>query len=122
MHTLRAAYGWTDDQILDEVMLWGLDWMFNTYKTILEDRQSHYNFLYLIAPLARTPMSKEGGRSTKRYADNVKSIIESLTPWRKSALRRDMKKKGSKGQVMVMLDQGESANHPLYKDAKIMKS
>ena len=101
--------------------MWGLEWLLDTYKLIMEDKQQEYNFQYLVAPLARTPMTKEGAQSTKRYSDNLKRVIENLTPWRKSDLRARLQKKGKRGQVVVMLDAGESANHPLYKDAQIMR-
>ena len=102
-------------------MLWGMEWLFDTYKMVIEDMQSKYNFEFIMAPLARTPMSKEGVQATKRYSDNVKKVIENLTPWRKSDLRNKFKKKGKRGQVVVMLDAGETADHPLYKDATIVR-
>lgn len=70
-------------------------------------------------------MDKEGVRAMKKYSEDVEKTLDSLAPWlkRKKASRR-LGAFGGKlkpGEAAVMLDGGESANNPLFKNAKIVR-
>ncbi len=74
----------------------------------------------MLTPLARTAMSEEGGRAMDRYAKSVEKMLNSLTPWEQplSDLRRTVKS----GTVVVIPDESDSPNDPLFKDATILKT
>lgn len=93
--------------------------MESVYKLIMEDQRQDYNWAMLVAPLARTPMTKEGGRTLKSYADKLRRMVEALTPWRQSGLREQLKRQGVKpGETVVLLDSGEASP---WQDARTIK-
>lgn len=122
MHLVRQAYGWTDEYIIDQIQRYGTGWFDDAIKNIMEDRQFHYKVLSRLMPLAKTPMSEKGSSAMRRYEKDVEKMLDGLTPWRKSLSmrRRNLESMGVKpGEVVVILDSGDSASNPLYKDAKI---
>lgn len=122
LHEIRRAYGWTDEQILDQVELWGAEWLLETYKFVMEGEQREYKTLAMLAPLHRSPMSKKEADSLKRYSESVHKALDSLTPWKSTMQSRieAAKARGLKpGEVVVQIDSGDSALNPLFKGAKI---
>lgn len=122
LNSIRTAYGWTDEQILDQIEMFGLSWFEETIKLIIEEKQSDYKMLAMLIPLGRSPFGKEDGAALKRYSDNVLKALDRMTPWRIRSRRDDLIQSGMKpGEVVVQLGSGDSANDPLYKGAKIKK-
>jgi hypothetical protein len=75
-------------------------------------------------PLARSPMSKSGGREMTKYQKSVNAQLDSLTPWINSRKynRERLKRMGVKeGEVVVLLDPGDSKDDPLFKDSKVLR-
>jgi len=74
-----------------------------------------------IAPLARTAMDKQGGRALADYSKKIDRMLDKYTPWRKKrgwARGLTHGKNVEPGEVMVLLDAGDSPNDPLFKGAK----
>ena len=103
---------------MEQVELFGIAWLEETWRYIVEDKQVEYNFWMSIMPLARTPGDNKGVGALKRYADKLRKSMEKMTPWRRSGLRERLKAMGVKpGQTVVLLDSDESENDPLFKNA-----
>ena len=73
-----------------------------------------------LAPVHRSAMDKEGGRAINKYTKKVEKMLDGITPWRK---RRGWARGLAKGQVkpgevVVVLDEGDSPNDPLFEGAK----
>lgn len=68
-------------------------------------------------------MDAKGGRSLEKYAKKLHGLVEKMTPWRKKAgsLRKSMQGKVKPGEVVVLLDDGDTSALPLYKGAKTLK-
>ena len=81
--------------------------------------------MYLsIVPAARTAMDKKTGKSLGDYVKKLNKQLASALPWIKSQAGSNLaglRGKVKSGEVVVMLDAGETKNHPLYEDAKISK-
>lgn len=71
-------------------------------------------------PLARTAFDKDGGRALQQYGKKIDRMLDRMTPWRKRRgwARGLTKGKVEPGEIVVMLDEGDSPNDPLFKDAK----
>jgi hypothetical protein len=72
-----------------------------------------------LAPAHRTAMDKEGGRALSKYTKSLEKVLSNITPWRKRRgwARGLAKGKLEPGEVMVVLDEGDTPRDPLYKDA-----
>lgn len=125
MHIIRASYGYTDNVILDHVEEYGFGWMEDAIKHIQEDKYQHYQIMSMMFPMARTPMDAKGSRAMQKYSKQVDEVLLSLAPWLKPKKARGSIRHHGKiksGEVVVVLDSGETADDPLYKNAKIIKS
>lgn len=103
--------------------MYGAGWIEQTWKWIQEDKNYHYNMLINIAPLSRTPMDKDGGKSLNKYAKTLRNLVDQLTPWKKPAgglgLREKLRGKVKPGEIVILLDEGESSiNNPLFEGVK----
>ncbi len=90
----------------------------------MEAKRDHYKLLAMIAPLARTPMSKKEGDSIKKYGESIHKMLDGLTPWKsadRSRIERAKARGLTPGEVVVQIGSGDSKNNPLYKGAKIAK-
>lgn len=92
----------------------------------IEDKQALYSMMASVAQLARTPQTKQGATSMKKFAKSIQDHIENMTPWKKnrksSGLRERLLKAGVKpGETVVFLDSGDMPNDPLYKDANVIR-
>lgn len=109
-------------EIVDQVGLFGVEWVFDAWKMIQEDRVDRYRMLAMVAPLARTPMDKKSAASMKKYAQDLTRGLENATPWRNAprsgVSRRD---RVEPGKVVVFLEEGEAPNDPLYAGAVIAR-
>lgn len=75
-----------------------------------------------LLPVGRTPMDEKSGRSMKSYVKDLGKMLDRLTPWRSGARRlANLRGKVKPGEVVVMLDDGDTPNSPVFKDAKISK-
>ena len=64
-HTVRQAYGWDDEQIIDAMEMYGPDWLDEVYQFIIEDQKRELQNLMTMMPLARTAMGKEDGKALR---------------------------------------------------------
>lgn len=91
----------------------------------MEGLQRELQVTTSIIPLARTPADKKSAHGMKKYTKDVAKMIEGIAPWVKRQhykRRRAMLKHNVKpGEIVVILDGGESSNIPLFKDAKISR-
>lgn len=83
-----------------------------------EDKQEFYSMMSAIMPLAKTPMEPSGASSLRNYARQLERSINSFAPWMKKT-RHGGRRGPKSGEIVVVLDVGESSNDPLYKGAKI---
>jgi hypothetical protein len=98
---------------------YGSSWLDETWKMIREDKRQDYEWLLMVAPLARTPQDKKGGRALDDYAKRVRRVLDGITPWLSRTTRvASLRAKGEKGKIVVMLDSGDSPKDPLFKGAK----
>ena len=107
---------------MDHVEFYGMDWLDETYKYIIEDKRDHYLTLKALAPISRTPMDKDGAKSLQDYDKQLEKMFRSWTPWDvkkwdKSYLRSKVKS----GTIVVIPDGSDNLDDPLYKDATILK-
>jgi len=81
-HTIRRAYGFTDNQIFDHIAEVGQGWAIDAYEMIMEDEYRFWNLLVSVTPLARTPMDKKFGKELTKYAKQLrKNIGIVIAPW-----------------------------------------
>lgn len=103
MHIIRSAYGYTDAQILEHVREYGIEWLTEATGFINEDTkrdmEQHIELLrwmVSVAPLARTPMDKKGGRSLDSYSRQLMHALDEALPWiaekKHQAIRDRLKK------------------------------
>ena len=73
-----------------------------------------------IAPVHRSPMDKDGGRALNDYTKKLEKLIDGLVPWKKRrGWARGLAKGSVKpGEVVVVLDQGDVPNDPLFEGAR----
>lgn len=88
---IRTGYGYTSSEILDEVELYGISWIEEEYKLIIEHEASDRQFLLNIATVAHTPQTKEGARSVAKRYRSMMDAVQAMTPWIKD--RRKSKNK-----------------------------
>jgi len=113
IHTLRKAYGWTDEYFFDKVEELGLDWIVEQFRWVKEDDSLKWNMLLNIIPVARTPLSKEVGSAMNKSEKSIrKHILEAFTPWKSAhEERRKMfeSKYGIKsGEMAIVYGAGEA--------------
>ncbi|MCK5606804.1 hypothetical protein KAR91_33185 [Candidatus Pacearchaeota archaeon] len=72
-----------------------------------------------LSPVHRTPMDKDGGRALNTYAKKIERMLDGFTPWRKRRgwARGLAKGKVKPGEIMVVLEDGDMPNDPLFLDA-----
>jgi hypothetical protein len=96
VHTLRAAYGWTDEEIYSGIRKYGQDWLIEAYQLCVEDKIEEKRWLLQTLPIARTPMSSQGGGALETYTRKLFSYLDSIAPWvverRKQAIRERLKR------------------------------
>lgn len=94
----------------------------DTWKYIQEDKVERYRYLLQVIPLARTPMDGKGGRAMQHYAKQIERNLDKMVPWRKVSSRlADLRGKVKPGEVVVLLEGDEAADHPLYRGAKVKR-
>jgi hypothetical protein len=71
-----------------------------------------------IMPLAKTPMDQSGASSLRNHGRQLERSISAIAPWVKRTKRGGSRGPKS-GEIVVVLDAGESSNDPLYKGAKV---
>jgi len=82
---LRAAYGYTDWQITEHIIRYGMGWLEQSLQFIVEDRARDMEWALFVAPVARTPMDKQTAHSANRYFKQLRAYVDSLIPGRKQA-------------------------------------
>ena len=89
LHTLRSAYGYTDEQIFDNIREYGQAWIDESINLINEDKKQEMEWqvetlkvLVQIAPVARTPMDKKSGTSLQNYTRRLIKELDLLLPWK----------------------------------------
>lgn len=124
VHEIRAVYHFTDDQILDHVELHGTNWVFESWKMIVEDRVRDWRMMVAVAPLSRTPMDKGGASAMTKYAKNLDKQLANALPWQRSGGRGlgDLRRKVKSGETVVMLDANDDKNSALFAGARMQKS
>ena len=98
--------------------------MEDAIKHIQEDKYQYYQIMSLMFPMSRTPQDKKGARSMQKYMQQINDVLLELVPWMKKKHGRPMRSYHGKvkpGEVVVILDSGETADLDLYKNAKIIK-
>jgi len=81
-HQIRQAYGFTDEQIYEHIATDGEDWAIEAYEFIMEDRNTYWQMMTAVLPVARTPMDKKGGKALQRYTKQLRLALEkSFAPW-----------------------------------------
>jgi hypothetical protein len=108
--------------ILDQVELYGVEWLEDTWKQIQEDKKEHFELMASLFPLAKSPMGKEDAKTLQRYAREVERMLDSLTPWKGNQRSKALREKVGSGNIVVQMGPGDLPGDPLYKDAKIMRS
>jgi hypothetical protein len=107
-------------------MEFGFLWLQDQYRLCKEAELQDWNILSSIIPLARTPMSKEGGRAMEKASKKLsKMLMEALTPWinaHEERRKEYMRKYGVRPGEIVILDSGDGvAQHLKNKDTRIIK-
>jgi len=81
--------------------------------------------LFALMPLAQTPWDKKHSSAQQKHSNRLQKSIESLAPWQYGIRSRSklahLRDKVKPGEVVVMLDAGDSVDLALYKDAKTMR-
>lgn len=72
-----------------------------------------------IAPVARTAMEKKGATALSDYQKKLEKALDDAVPWRHATRRRaSLRGKVKPGEVAVILEKGESASLPIFKEAE----
>ncbi len=88
VHTLRAAYGWTDATIYDGIREYGVAWLEEAFRNCLEDQADERRWLLACLPIARTPMDRQSGSRLQKYSRHLSKLIDQLTPWQKEERKK----------------------------------
>lgn len=126
LHDVRSAYGWTNDTILEHVEQLGVAWLIQTWRYIQEDRIERYQVMAMIAPISRSIQDAKGARWMKDYTNSVDKTLREALPWKgqqRSSKLANLRASGKikPGEVVVMLEAGESGNNPLFADARTVR-
>lgn len=108
---------------MDHVGLYGLEWLYDVWKYIQEDKAEYYRITMSLMPLARTPMDRRSGSNLQKYAKQLSKSIDSIAPWvnKEKRRRENLRNKLKPGEVVVFLDGDESPDDPLYKGVKTVR-
>lgn len=104
--------------------MYDVPWLISTWKLIREDRVSDYRMTMALLPLARTSMDKKSGEALNKYQKKIANMLTESIPWQLDDRepRQRAKARGAQdGKMTVRLDSGESADFPLYKNARISR-
>lgn len=103
--------------------VWGFEWLTTNWKYVQEDKIEHYRVTMALMPLARSPMDKKGASGLADYQKKLERMLNAAVPWQKraSGRRESLRGKVKPGEVVVILERGESANDPLYSDARTIR-
>jgi hypothetical protein len=93
IHTLRAAYGWTDSQIYDGIRDYGESWLTEAYKLCIEDQAEEKRWLVQVMPLARTPQSNQGASAMESYTQRLQTYLDRVAPWVAERRRAEIRKR-----------------------------
>jgi hypothetical protein len=64
-------------------------------------------------------MDEKSGRSMKDYARKLDKSFDQMVPWQRDSRRlAHMRGKVKSGEVVVLLEDGDTSKNPLFKDAK----
>jgi hypothetical protein len=133
MHEVRVAYGWTDEQIVEQVDLYGIDWLLDVWTMIREDMQRERAYLYNLIPLSQTPGTKEmvhkmDDYGRKLWNTHIQAIVPRLPSGDGDNLDHlytltspQLREKIGRGNVAVILSSGERGDLPLFRDARTLK-
>jgi hypothetical protein len=102
---------------------YGFGWLEKAFRQIQEEKYLDYQVWMMMLPIARTPQDKKGGKAMEQYAKQVGRALESLVPWLRKACkaRRPVRGNAKPGEVVVVLSGDETANLPVFKDAKVTR-
>ena len=87
-----------------------------------------FQWQMLVAPLGRGLFDKKAARSLNTYQKKLCRVLDGMTPWARASrmgmLRRRYEKRMRKEdkQILILLEPGESAKHPLFKGATVVDS
>lgn len=77
-------------------------------------------------PLARTPSDNKGVGAMRNYSRKLEHMLKQIAPWVENDKMRVRRKRRrlsqhdvKSGEVVVILDEGEHRNNPLYAGATI---
>ena len=103
--------------------MYGIDWLEEAYRKILEDKRDQFLVLMSLLPLARTPMDEKSGRWASNLMRDLRKMLYSLTPWDSElgSVRASYKGKVKSGTISVVLDDPRLKNDPLFRGAKVVK-
>lgn len=108
-HKIRQAYGYTDEQIYNQILRDGGDWAIDAYQLIMEDENTYWQTMIATMPLARTPMDKKFSKSLQTYSKSLRKSIEKVyAPWIEAKRIEAIKERLSKPPKGVVVD--ESGN------------
>ena len=72
-------------------------------------------------PLARTPLDKDSAHAMQNYSQSIRRQIDGLTPWQENDLRSRLRGKVKPGTIVVIPDETDAPNDPLYAEADVLK-
>lgn len=105
-HQIRQAYGYTDEQILDHIELYGDKWAFDAFQYIMEDKAVYWQTLMSVMPLARTPSDKKFSKSLQKYTKDLRASIEKMyAPWIEKRRIAAIKKRLAEPPKGIVLDE-----------------
>lgn len=105
-HQIRQAYGYTDDLIYEHILKYGEKWALDSYEMIMEDRNTYWQMMVAVLPIARTPMDKKFGKSLQRYAKDLRKAIEkTFAPWIEQRRIQKIKERLAKPPKGVVYDE-----------------
>ena len=110
---MRKTYGWKEEYMIDLIESKGIGWLNKQFRFIREDEYTKWNIIMNIIPIARTPLSKQVGKSlTKADRQIRENLMRMFTPWKNAHEERRkafQAKYGIKpGEIVVIESSGEA--------------
>lgn len=78
---LRQMYGYTEQEILGNIEIYGVDWVYSAYKTAREEEYLNRIWALNCSLAAQTPQSKKGASQSNKHVKNMYSFADSYVPW-----------------------------------------
>jgi hypothetical protein len=78
---LKRHFNYTEEEICNNIELYGMDWVYSAYKVAKEQEYTDRVWNLNVSQTIQSPQTKEGARKLQSYVKKLYSAAESQVPW-----------------------------------------